>query len=97
VYKRQEGERLYLYDTEAAKVRVVDFSGALLGSLDLPLLEGEERMSLVELLPHGGLLYAARRGGSRIHRLDLKTGEALPPLEVYAPVRALGLWKNPSV
>jgi serine/threonine-protein kinase len=92
-----EGERLYLYDTEAAKVRVVDFSGALLGSLDLPLLEGEERMSLVELLPHGGLLYAARRGGSRIHRLDLKTGEALPPLEVYAPVRALGLWKNPSV
>jgi len=78
-------------------VRVVDFSGKLLGSLDLPLLEGEDRMSLVELLPHGGLLYAARRGSSRLHRLDLRTGEALSPLEAYAPVRALALWKNPSV
>ncbi|MFN4071281.1 MAG: protein kinase domain-containing protein [Thermus caldifontis] len=91
-----EGERLYLYDVEAAKVRVVDLSGSLLASYALPLLEGEDRMSLVELLPFGGILYAARRGASRIHRIDLKTGEALPPLEVYAPVRALALWRNPA-
>ncbi|WP_038047839.1 protein kinase domain-containing protein [Thermus caliditerrae] len=91
-----EGERLYLYDVEAAKVRVVDLSGALLASFALPLLEGEDRMSLVELLPYRGVLYAARRGSSRLHRIDLKTGEALPPLEVYAPVRALALWKNPA-
>ncbi|MFN4231495.1 protein kinase domain-containing protein [Thermus sp.] len=91
-----EGERLYLYDVEAAKVRVLDFSGSLLASHALPLLEGEDRMSLVELLPFGGILYAARRGASRIYRIDLRTGEALPPLEVYAPVRALSLWRNPA-
>lgn len=91
-----EGERLYLYDVEAAKVRVLDLAGSLLASYTLPLLEGEDRMSLVELLPFGGILYAARRGASRIHRIDLKTGEALPPLEVYAPVRALALWRNPA-
>ncbi|WP_022799417.1 protein kinase domain-containing protein [Thermus islandicus] len=88
-------ERLYVYDAEAGKVRVLDLSGALLSSLSLPLLEGEDRMSLVELLPLDGILYAARRGSTRIHRLDLETGEPLPPLEVYAPVRALSLWKNP--
>ncbi|WP_038058193.1 protein kinase domain-containing protein [Thermus amyloliquefaciens] len=91
-----EGERLYLYDVEAAKVRVVDLAGSLLASYALPLLEGEDRMSLVELLPFGGILYAARRGASRIHRIDLKTGEALPPLEAYAPVRSLSLWRNPA-
>ncbi|TBH17621.1 serine/threonine-protein kinase [Thermus thermamylovorans] len=90
------GERLYLYDVEAAKVRVVDLSGALLASYALPLLEGEDRMSLVELLPLGGVLYAARRGASRVHRIDLRTGEALPPLEVYAPVRSLSLWQKPA-
>jgi serine/threonine protein kinase len=89
-------ERLFLYDVEAGKVRVLDLSGALLSSLPLPLLEGEDRMSLVEFLPHGGILYAVRRGSNRIHRLDLGTGEALSPLAVYAPVRALALWKNPS-
>ncbi len=89
-------ERLYIYDAEAGKVRVLDFSGALLSSLSLPLLEGEDRMSLVELLPLDGILYAARRGSTRIHRLDLRTGTPLPPLEVYAPVRALSLWKNPA-
>ncbi|MEN2982333.1 MAG: protein kinase, partial [Thermus sp.] len=87
--------RIYLYDVEAAKVRAVDPSGALLASYALPLLEGEDRMSLVELLPWDGVLYAARRGSNRVHRIDLRTGEALPPLEVYAPVRALALWKNP--
>lgn len=91
-----DGHRLYLYDVEAAKVRVVDFSGTLLASWALPLLEGEDARSLVELLPWEGILYAARRGSSRLHRLDLKTGEALPPLEVYAPVRALGVWRNPA-
>ncbi|MGC8905540.1 protein kinase domain-containing protein [Thermus sp.] len=90
------GERLYLYDTEAGKVRELDLSGALLGSYALPLLEGEDRMSLVELLPFGGILYAARRGSPRVHRIDLRTGEALAPLEVYAPVRALALWRNPA-
>ncbi|MGC8875521.1 protein kinase domain-containing protein [Thermus sp.] len=90
------GERLYLYDAEAGKVRELDLSGALLGSYALPLLEGEDRMSLVELLPFGGILYAARRGSPRVHRIDLRTGEALAPLEVYAPVRALALWRNPA-
>jgi len=90
------GQRLYLYDVEAAKVRVLDLGGSLIASYTLPLLEGEDRMSLVELLPFGGILYAARRGASRIHRIDLKTGEALPPLEVYAPVRGLALWRNPA-
>jgi len=91
-----EEERLSLYDVEAAKVRVLDLGGSLIASYTLPLLEGEDRMSLVELLPFGGILYAARRGASRIHRIDLKTGEALPPLEVYAPVRGLALWRNPA-
>ncbi|GAA6756855.1 protein kinase [Thermus thalpophilus] len=91
-----DGERLYLYDVEAAKVRVVDLAGNLLASWPLPLLEGEDARSLVELLPFEGVLYAARRGSGRLHRLDLKTGEALPPLEVYAPVRALALWRNPA-
>ncbi|MDM7325092.1 MAG: protein kinase [Thermus sp.] len=91
-----EGERLYLYDAEAAKVRVVDLSGKLLASYALPLAEGEDPRSLVELLPFGGILYAARRGSGRIHRIDLRTGEALPPLEAYAPVRSLSLWRNPA-
>jgi len=86
--------RLYLYDVEAVKVRVLDLSGRLLASYPLPLLEGEDRMSLVELLPVGRVLYAARRGSSRIHRISLDTGEALPPLEVYAPVRGLALWRR---
>ncbi len=90
------GERLYLYDAEAGKVRELDLSGTLLGSYALPLLEGEDRMSLVELLPFGGILYAARRGSPRVHRIDLGTGEALAPLEAYAPVRALALWRNPA-
>ncbi|WP_117237440.1 protein kinase domain-containing protein [Thermus sediminis] len=91
-----EGERLYLYDVEAGKVRALDLSGTLLASFALPLLEGEDRMSLVELLPFSGILYAVRRGSSRIHRINLETGEALAPLEAYAPVRALSLWQNPS-
>lgn len=86
--------RLYLYDVEAVKVRVLDLSGRLLASYPLPLLEGEDRMSLVELLPVGRILYAARRGSSRIHRISLDTGEALSPLEVYAPVRGLALWRR---
>ncbi len=91
-----QGDRLYLFDLEAQKVRVLDKAGKLLASWDLPLGEGEDRMSLVDFLPHQGVLYAARRGGERVHRLDLEAGTPLPPLPVYAPIRSLALWPNPE-
>ncbi len=87
-------ERLYLYDGEAERVRVLSFSGELLASWPLPVGEGEDRMSLLDLVYLEGVLYAARRGGQRIYRL--KEGEPLPPIEVYAPIRALSLWRNPG-
>jgi len=87
-------ERLYLYDAEAERVRVLSFAGELLASWPLPVSEGEDRMSLVDLVALDGVLYAARRGGGRVYRL--KGGEALPPIEVYAPIRALSVWKNPQ-
>ncbi|MGQ9692893.1 MAG: protein kinase domain-containing protein [Thermaceae bacterium] len=86
-------ERLYLYDGEAGRIRVLSVAGQLLASWPLPLGEGEDRMSLVDLVVLDGVLYAARRGGQRIHRL--KGGEVLPPIEVHASIRALSLWKNP--
>ncbi|AFV75425.1 protein kinase [Thermus oshimai] len=89
-----EGERLYLADLEAQKIRVLDLSGTLLFSYDLPREEGEDPMALVDLLPWQGVLYLARRGGQRIHRLALPKGEPLPPLPVYAPLRGLALFQT---
>lgn len=86
-------ERLYLFDGEAERIRVLSFSGELKASWALPVGEGEDRMSLVDLVMVEGVLYAARRGGQRIYRL--REGELLPPIQVYAPIRALSLWKNP--
>ena len=87
-------ERLYLFDGEAERIRVLSFSGELKASWALPVGEGEDRMSLVDLVMVEGVLYAARRGSQRIYRL--REGELLPPIQVYAPIRALSLWKNPG-
>ncbi len=93
-----EGERLYLLDLGEgeglAKVRALSLEGRLLASWPLPLGEGEDPRALADLLPWAGVLYVARRGSSLIQRLDLATGKPLPPLEVYAPIQALGLWRG---
>jgi len=88
-------EALYLFDADSQKIRRMSLSGEVEASFPLPLLEGEDVSSLVEIAVHEGILYAARRGSSRIHRISL-AGESLEPLEVYAPIRGLAIWHNPE-
>jgi serine/threonine-protein kinase len=89
------GEELFIYDMDSKKIRKVSLDGDVELSLALPLLEGEDPSAQVEMMLSGDILFATRRGSTRIHRLKLG-GEALAPLEVYAPLRGIALWQNPK-
>lgn len=91
------GEQLLIYDADAQRIRLVGPSGQVAASFNLPILEGEDPTSLVEMITVGEVLYAVRRGASRIHRIKLSNGEALAPLDIYSPVRALARWRNLSI
>jgi serine/threonine-protein kinase len=88
-------EHLLVYDADGQKIRKVSLDGQIVASYPLPVLEGEDASSLVEMRMHEGIIYAVRRGANRIHRIQ-ESGTPLPPLEVYAAVRGLDLWFNPQ-
>ncbi|WP_457632771.1 protein kinase domain-containing protein [Oceanithermus desulfurans] len=91
-----EADHLYIFDADAQKIRKLDPEGKVIQSLALPAMQNEDPLSLVDVVVDSlGILYAARRGSDRIHRFSAD-GEPLEPIEVYAPVRGLALWKNPN-
>jgi len=90
-----DADHLYIFDADAQKIRKLDTDGQVLASLPLPAMQNEDPLSLVDIVVDPqGILYAARRGSTRIQRFG-PGGEQLEPIEVYAPVRGLDLWKNP--
>lgn len=86
-------ENLLIYDSDSQKIRKLTLDGEVVLSLALPVEDGEDAGAQVEMIILDEVVYAMRRGGSRIHRIKL-TGQALPSLEVYAPLRGLGFWRN---
>lgn len=86
-------DQLYVYDADAQKIRQVAQDGQITSSIPLQLLEGEDPNSIVEMMIRGDILYAARRGGTKIQRMRL-SGEPLPPIDIYAPLRSLTVWVN---
>ncbi len=90
------GSSLYIFDADAQKIRKVDLEGKVKASIPLPMMQNEDPLSLVDIVVDpGGVIYAARRGSSKIHRFA-PNGDRLEPLEVYAPIRGLSLWFNPE-
>jgi len=88
---------LYVFDADSQKIRKLNLEGRVEMSLPLPASQNEDPLSLVDIVvDDDGVIYAARRGSTRIHRFGA-TGDVLEPLEVYAPVRGLALWRNPSL
>ncbi|MER3553873.1 MAG: serine/threonine protein kinase [Meiothermus sp.] len=89
-------DHLLIYDADSQKIRKLTLEGEVVSSWPLPMEEGEDASAQVEMVVLGDVLYAIRRGASKVHRLSL-SGQALPSLEVYAPLRGIALWKNPKV
>lgn len=86
-------DQLLIYDAESQKIRKLSLEGEVLLSLSLPVAEGEDPTSQVEMVVLDDTIYAIRRGGTKIHRVKL-SGQSLPSLEVYAPLRGIALWHN---
>ncbi|WP_293170645.1 protein kinase [Oceanithermus sp.] len=90
-----EADQLYIFDADAQKIRKLNTDGRVILSLPLPTMQNEDPLSLVDIVVDPqGIVYAARRGSTRIQRFA-PDGDLLEPIEVYAPVRGLELWKNP--
>ncbi len=87
---------LYVFDADSQKIRKLNLEGQVQMSLPLPTLQNEDPLSLVDIVvDDDGVIYASRRGSTRIHRFS-SSGDVLEPLEVYAPVRGLAIWRNPA-
>lgn len=86
-------EELLIYDVDSQKIRKLSLEGEVLLSLPLPVAEGEDPHGQVEMVVLEDTIYAMRRGGTKIHRIKLE-GQALPSLEVYAPLRGMAIWHN---
>lgn len=86
-------EELLIYDVDSQKIRKLSLEGEVLLSLPLPVAEGQDPHSQVEMVVLEDTIYAMRRGGTKIHRIKLE-GQALPSLEVYAPLRGMAIWHN---
>lgn len=86
-------EELLIYDADSQKIRKLSLEGEVLQSLPLPVGEGEDSNSQVEMVVLEDTIYAMRRGGTKIHRIKL-SGQTLPSLEVYAPLRGIAIWRN---
>ena len=90
------GSNLYVFDADSQKIRKLNLEGQVQMSLPLPTSQNEDPLSLVDIVvDDSGIIYASRRGSSRVHRFSA-AGEALDPLEVYAPVRGMAIWHNPA-
>ncbi len=87
---------LYVFDADAQKIRKLNLEGRVSMSLSLPTSQTEDPLSLVDIVvDDNGTIYAARRGSTRIHRFSAN-GDVMDPIEVYAPIRGLALWRNPA-
>ncbi|MCL4455613.1 MAG: protein kinase [Deinococcus sp.] len=86
-------DQLFIFDADSQKVRRVSLEGEVESSFTVPSLEGEDSSSLVEFAIGEEFIYVGRRGSSRIHRFK-HDGEPVAPLDIYAPLRSLGLWHN---
>jgi serine/threonine-protein kinase len=87
---------LYVFDADSQKVRKLNLEGEVQMSLSLPTSQSEDPLSLVDIaVDENGIIYAARRGSSRVHRFS-PNGDIMEPLEIYAPIRGLALWRNPA-
>ncbi|GIW34784.1 protein kinase [Meiothermus sp.] len=86
-------DQLLIYDADSQKIRKLSLEGEVLLSLPLPVADGEDPTSQVEMVVLDDTIYAIRRGGTRIHRVKL-SGQSLPSLEVYAPLRGIAFWHN---
>jgi serine/threonine-protein kinase len=80
---------LYLYDSEAQRIRKLGPDNKLLASFAVPLEEQQSALALLLLTvdPEGGL-YLAPKGGRRIHRLN-QQGQPLGIIELEAPLVAM--------
>ncbi|WP_119342503.1 protein kinase domain-containing protein, partial [Meiothermus hypogaeus] len=86
-------DQLLIYDADSQKIRKLSLEGEVLLSLPLPVADGEDPTSQVEMVVLDDTIYAIRRGGTRIHRVKL-SGQSLSSLEVYAPLRGIAFWHN---
>jgi serine/threonine-protein kinase len=86
-------DQLLIYDADSQKIRKLSLEGEVLLSLPLPVAEGEDPTSQVEMVVLDDTVYAIRRGSTKIHRIKLG-GQTLPSLEVYAPLRGIAFWHN---
>jgi serine/threonine-protein kinase len=86
-------DQLLIYDSDSQKIRKLSLEGEVLFSLPLPVAEGEDPTSQVEMAVLDDIIYAIRRGSTRIHRVKL-SGQPLSSLEVYAPLRGIAFWNN---
>jgi len=91
------GGRLYIFDADSQKIRVLNLEGQVEMSAPLPISQSEDPLSLVDIVvDSNGIIYASRRGSTRVHRYST-SGDMLEPIEVYAPIRGLAIWHNPSL
>ncbi len=86
-------DQLLIYDSDSQKIRKLSLEGEVLLSLSMPVAEGEDPTSQVEMVVLDDVIYAIRRGSTKIHRIKLD-GQTLPSLEVYAPLRGIAFWHN---
>ncbi len=87
---------VYIFDADAQKIRKITHEGKVVGGYALPLGEGEDPRSLVDIVVDAnGIVYAARRGAQVVRRFA-PDGTPLPELPVYAAIRGLALWRNPK-
>ena len=83
---------LLIYDADGRRVRKLNAEGKIISSYELPLAEDEDPQAIVDLAEGpDGIIYALRRGSTRIYRLG---PEPQPPLEIGLPVRAMSLWQG---
>ncbi len=86
-------DQLLIYDSDSQKIRKLSLEGEVLLSLPLPVAEGEDPTSQVEMVVLDDTIYAIRRGSTKIHRVKM-SGQTLSSLEVYAPLRGIAFWHN---
>jgi sugar lactone lactonase YvrE len=86
----QDGN-LYLYDSEAQRIRKLGPDNKLLASFSVPVEEQQSALALLLLAvdPEGGL-YLAPKGGRRIHRLSPQ-GQPLGIIELEAALAAMAI------
>ena len=90
-------ENIFIFDADSQKIRKLNIDGQVQFSLPLPTPQNEDPLSLVDIVvADDNIIYASRRGSTLIHRFTT-AGKPLEPLEVYATIRGLAIWRNPNL